>query len=494
MGIFDRFTGTSDESEKLLQEIQELSSNNEILAESYSALARATLDFDEKGWSPINQFEASGMRLEDVKVISRQARRQSASNPLLKRGSMLRSSYVFGHGYKMSSRNAPLPPRFQSVIDDPINQQVLFGENAAKKNERALFTDGNFFVRYDRRNRRFSRVPLDEIAGWATDPDDPELIRYYLREYQVRAPVTDPYNSYLAETRKVWYPLDYVDNPVSQINNISVDRNFVIIDSKANGETGSLWGLPDCLPALPWSWAYSEYLKDGSKMLKALSGIAWQVKTKSAKGGNNISSKLINNKEVAATAVTGSDIELNAMPRNNSVDLATGQPLAAMAATAMEVSVQALLSGPGAEGGGGTQVLDQSTLNAAYARQGNWEDFFMRVLRVIGVPEPSVTFNNIIVDPAYRTIQSLGQAWMTGLFSAQVMQDAMAEQLGIEAPGSVPNGVLTPNNSGSFANTGSTLGAGNPNNVATSQGNAGASVDDLSDGDNTNRDTQDNPR
>jgi hypothetical protein len=494
MGIFDRFTGASDESQKLLEEIRDLSQDNTILAESYSALARATLDFDEKGWSPINQFEASGMKLEDVKIIARHARRQSASNPILKRGAMLRSSYVFGHGFKMSSRNNPLPPRFQAIIDDPINQKVLFSETAAKKNERALFTDGNFFVRYDKRTRRFSRVPLDEIAGWATDPDDPEMIRYYLREYDRRQPVTDPYNSYTAETVKVWYPVDYVESPVSQINGIPVDRNMVIIDAKSNEETGTLWGLPDCLPALPWSWAYSEYLKDGSKMLKALSGIAWQVKTRTAKGGANISSKLINNKEVAATAVTGSDIELNAMPRNNSVDLATGRPLAAMAATAMEVSVEALLSGPGAEGGGGTQVLDQSTLNAAYARQGNWEDFFLRILRVVGVPDPSVTFNNIIVDPAYRTIQSLGQAWMTGLFDPQVMQDAMAEQLGIEAPGAVPDGVLVPNNTNGFANTGSTLGAGNPNNVATSQGNSGAGVDDLSDGDNSNRDTQDNPR
>ena len=490
MGIFDRFTGNSDESENLLREIQELSQNNEILAESYSALARATLDFDEKGWAPLNQYTDTGMDLADVKVVSRNARRQTASNPILKRGSTLRASYVFGRGFKMSQAGSPLAPRFQKIIEDPINQQVLFSEAACKKNERALFTDGNFFVRYDKRNRRFSRVPLDEIAGWATDPDDPEIIRYYLREYQVREPVTDPYNTYLAETRKVWYPLDYVANPVARINDIPVDRNFVMIDSKSNDETGSLWGLPDALPALPWSWAYSEYLKDGSKMLKALSSIAWQVKSKTAKGGANISSKLVSNKEVAATAVTGADIDISAMPRNNNIDLATGQPLAAMAATAMEVSANALL----AEGGNDSQILDQSTLNASYSRQGNWEDFFMRVLRVLGVPEPSVTFNNIIVDPAYRTTQSLGQAWMTGLFDAEIMQDAMAEQLGIEAPGSVPDGVLVPNNDSSFANTGKTVGAGNPNNIASSQGNSGAAVDDLSDGDNNLRDLQNNPR
>jgi hypothetical protein len=494
MGIFDRFTSTSDESEKLLREIEHLSQNNEILAESYSALARATLEFDEKGWAPLNQFNDEGMRLEDVKIVARNARRQAASNPILKRGAMLRASYVFGRGFKMSSRNNPLPPRFQSIVDDQVNQQVLFGEGACKKNERALFTDGNFFVRYDKRNRRFSRVPLEEIAGWATDPDDPEMIRYYLREYQRRDAVTDPYNSYIAETIKVWYPLDYVENPVARINDIPVDRNFVIIDMKTNDETGALWGIPDCLPALPWSWAYSEYLKDGSKMLKALSSIAWQVKTKSAKGGSNISSKLVSNGEVAATAVTGSDIDISAMPRNNSIDLSTGRPLAAMAATAMEVSVDALLSGPGEMGGGGAPILDQSTLNAAYARQGNWEGFFTRILRVMGVPDASVHFNNIIVDPAYRNVQSLSQAWMTGLFGADIMQAAYAEQLGIEAPGPIPGGVLVPNNSGSFPTTGTSVGSGNPSNVASSQGNSGAEVNDLSNSDNTNRDLQNNPR
>ncbi len=494
MGIFDRFNAVPNDSDRLLREIRDLTADNTILAESYSALARATLEFDEKGWAPLNQFTNDSIALADVKIISRQGRRQMASNPVLKRGAMLRASYVFGRGFKMSSSGNSLPPRFQRVIDDPVNQTVLFSESACKKNERALFTDGNFFVRYDRRNRRFSRVPLDEIAGWATDPDDPEIIRYYLREYSRQGAVDDPYNVTSGETVKVWYPVDFVERPVARINNISVDSNFAIIDSKANDQTGGLWGIPDALPALPWAWAYSEYLKDGSKMLKALSSIAWQVKTRGTKGGNNVASKLIGNGEVAATAVTGADVEMNAMPRNNSVNLETGRPLAAMAATAMEVSVDALLSGPGEMGGGGAPVLDQSTLNAAYARQGNWEDFFIRVLRVMGVPDPTVHFNNIIVDPAYRNIQSLATAWMSGLFDTDVMQSAMAEQLGIEAPGPVPDGALVPNNSGSFATTGNTIGSGNPNNVATSQGNSGPGVDDFSDGDNLNRDTANNPR
>jgi len=88
----------------------------------------------------------------------------------------------------------------------------------------------------------------------------------------------------------------------------------------------------------------------------------------------------------------------------------------------------------------------------------------------------------------------LAQAWMTGLFGADVLQAAMAEQLGIETAGPVPDGVLVPNNVGSFGTTGSTVGSGNPNNVATSQGNAGGGVDDISDGDNSGRDLLNNPR
>jgi len=77
------------------------------------------------------------------------------------------------------------------------------------------------------------------------------MIRYYLREYEKRQPVTDPYATYLSETIKIWYPLDYVETPVARINNIPVDRNFVIIDSKSNDETGSLWGIPErCQPCL----------------------------------------------------------------------------------------------------------------------------------------------------------------------------------------------------------------------------------------------------
>jgi hypothetical protein len=397
----------------------------------------------------------------------------------------------------MSDRAQELAPRFKKLVDDPINQQVLFSEDACKKNEKILFSTGNFFARWDKTKKVWGRIPFEQIVGWATDSDDPDILTYILRQYQ-RVTNIDASGAQKTETVKVWYPLDYVVNPMSTIAGTRVDRNFVVVDHRENNDTGSLWGLPDCLPALPWAWAYSEYLKDGSKMLKALSSIAWQVKTKTAKGASNSSAKLLNSRQVAATAVTGSDVELSAMPRNNAVDLDTGRPLAAMAASAMEVSVDALLSGTGTTASG-SQVLDQSTLNAAYARQGNWEAFYDRALKVMGVQEPSVKFNKIIVDPGYRNVQSLGQAWQTGLFDPAIIQAAYAEELGIEQRGMIPDGVLVPNNEHSaaaVAPTGTKPGADTTGmtDVSTGQGRSGAGVGDLSNGDNTLRDQSNIPQ
>lgn len=484
----------------LSEQVSSLMAENERLAENYSAMARATLEFDEVGWSPLNRLGDEGVKLEQVKQMAENARMQMNSNALLKRGASLRASYIFGRGFKMSAKGQELAPRFKQLIEDPINQQVLFSEDACKKNEKILFASGNFFARWDKSKKTWGRVPLDEIIGWATDADDPDILTYVLREYQ-RIVSIDQSGNQQTETIKVWYALDYVANPKASIAGVRVDRNFVVVDHRENNDTGSLWGLPDCLPALPWAWAYSEYLKDGSKMLKALSSIAWQVKSKTSKGANNASAKLLNSRQVAATAVTGSDVELSAMPRNNAVDLDTGRPLAAMAASAMEVSVDALLSGTGTTAAG-SQVLDQSTLNAAYGRQGNWEAFYIRVLKVMGVQDPSVKFNKIIVDPGYRNVQSLGQAWQTGLFDPEIIQAAYAEELGIEQRGMIPDGVLVPNNEHSVKSAAGSNGTGTTpgsdttgmTDVSTGQGRSGAGVGDLSNNDNTLRDQSNIPQ
>jgi hypothetical protein len=482
-------------STSLREELSELQGQNRQLAESYTALARATLEFEEQGWKPISQLTEDGFGLQDVKRIAKTARLQMKSNPILKRGEKLQASYTFARGFVMTTGDRELPPRYQAIVDSQLNQEVLFGEQACKRNAKTVFSDGNLFAAYIRSAQRWTVVSIDQIVGVAVDSIDPSIVNYVRRNY---TRVTGYENNGAAVTELVdeWIPMDHVNVPVRSLQGVAVNADMRLVDYRADRDNTSRWGVPGCLAALPWAWAYSEYLKDGSKLLKALSSIAWHVKSSQAAGAERAAQKMLSNRRTAATAATGSDVTLQAMPRSNAVDLETGRPLAAMAATAMEVSVEALLSDGGATGDK-SAMFDQPTLNAAYERQGNWERFFERCLAVMGVRNPKVKFNPIVVDPAYREVQSISQAWMTGLFSPEVVQSAYARTLGIEAPGEVPSGVMVPNNVNSLSNSGATLGSGRApgqTNVATAQGNSGAGVDDLSNSDNSNRDTADNAR
>jgi len=461
----------------------------ERLSEGYSAMTRAILDFDNVGWKVVSNITGSGVTLEEVKEVASEARKTTTTSPMLKRGASLRGAYVFGRGFSLGDLKGPQ----QKIVDDPVNQAVLFGPGATKKNERTLFTDGNFFTLFNRKTKRFSRVPLGQITGVVTDIDDNETIHYYQRTYKSTNNIKGENNP---DVIVVWIPVDTFDGRLAtRIQDKPVDPNLVIVDIKVNNDSGDLWGIPDCLPAIPWVWAYSEYMKDGSKLLKALSSIAWQVKQKTSKGVQQGVAKIAGNRTAGSTAVTG-DVEINSLPRSNSVDLGTGRPLASMAATAMEVSVIALLSDPGAAQGSNAAAttLDQPTINSALARQQDWKAFYDRCLKLIGVTKPNVKFKQIIVDPGYRSVQSLSQLWSTGLADPKVILNEYAELLDIEQlmGGTPVDGVMIPNNE-KFVNTLSNDGLpedknGKTSTPATGQGKSGAGVGKIADGDNSARD------
>ncbi|NBR26594.1 MAG: hypothetical protein EBU08_23020 [Micrococcales bacterium] len=59
-GYIPKNLRSSNRDSQLLEEISSLMKENEILAESYSAMARATIEFDDVGWSPVNQLNEQG--------------------------------------------------------------------------------------------------------------------------------------------------------------------------------------------------------------------------------------------------------------------------------------------------------------------------------------------------------------------------------------------------------------------------------------------------
>lgn len=427
--------------EKLSEQFSAISSENELLRESYASMAQAVLAFDDNGWNDISAATADdGFALGDLKDAAARIRELSEGNPLLKRGSALRTSYVFGKGVSFGI----LPTRFQKYIDDQKNQDVLFSSEAQTINERSHFTDGQFFVLGDITTKTFQRIPFTEITGAVTNPDNPEEIWYYKRTWTRKAQDLGGTNS-RDEEKNIWYPSDtYLPlngRYVARIGDDAVDAKFRMFASRVNRRAGRIWGVPDAMPAVPWAHAYNEFLKDGSRMLKALSMFAWQLKSKTKTGVQNAAAAIATPGAAGSTAVLGADMELSSMPRAGSVDLTDGRPLGSMVASALEVSVVALLSDPGTSGAYGTaQTLDVPTLKAMEARQAIWTNFYKRVLVFMGIKDPQVNWAKIESEPSQRLMQALALARETGAIWEDEYREAVIETLDIpkmreETPG-----------------------------------------------------------
>lgn len=460
------------------EELQAQIAENEFLRESYSSMAQAILAFDDSGWNTANASgSGDGFALQELQDAAKRIREQTEGNPLLKRGCGLRTSYIFGRGVSFADQ----PPRIQKYIQDPRNQEVLFSPEAQTVNERANFTDGQFFLLANVATKQFQRIPFAEITAVVTDPDDAERVRYLRRTWTNK--VQELSSGAAKETiKQVWYPVDtYVpDNGrfVASIQGNPVDVGFRMFNFHVNRRSGQVWGVPDAFPALPWAHAYNEYLKDGSRMLKALSMFAWQLKSKTKGGVTNAAAAIATPKTAGSVAVTGSDMELSSMPRGNSINLTDGRPLGSMVASALEVSVVALLSDPGTSGAYGTaQTLDVPTVKAMESRQQSWVLFYKRVMLFFGAKTDAleVNFPKIEVEPSQRLTQALalayeGKAIWQDEYRAAIIETLDVPRLHLEPP--PLDGSNTP-----AANSGSNVPSqGNSGAVGSMQNNTNATA------------------
>lgn len=445
----------------------------QLLQESYANMAQALLSIEDEGWATIGLQSPIGdsFTLHQLHDLSEKLTEKTDGNPLLKRGFGLRTSYIFGRGVEINGFSSR---RIESLVMDQKNQDALFSAEAMIINERSNFTSGQFFILGDNATRKLQRIPFTEITGWVTDPDDIETLRFLRRSWsRVQLDGT-------SKTIHEWYPVDtYVPTSrVAQIQNQPVNYSKTIFPFMVNKRAGNVWGVPDCFAAYPWAYAYNEYLKDGSRILKSLSMFAWQLKSKTKTGATTAAATIATTKQAGSTAVLGADMELSALPRtSNSVDLGNGKPLAAMVAAALEVSVVALMSDPGTSGAYGVaQTLDVPTTKAMQARQRLWELYLERVMRYFGQKETEVKWPKMETESSYRMVQSLALAYESGAIWQDEFRGAVMDELDVNSMHQVPPGDMSADNAGS--------------NVP-SQGNSG-SVGSMQDNSNDLRDIDNN--
>jgi hypothetical protein len=145
-----------------------------------------------------------------------------------------------------------------------------------------------------------------------------------------------------------------------------------------------VFGVPDAYAAVDWARAYSDFLTDWAKLMRALARFAWKAKT----SGRNAATLRAALNRGGTDPVTGNPIsqagqaavmdpatELEAVNKTGATfDADSGKPLASMVSAALDVPVTMLLGDPGVTGAQAVAVtLDRPFQLAMRGRQELWK-------------------------------------------------------------------------------------------------------------------------
>ena len=394
------------------------------------ALVDRLLKLEDLGWTKLNQWtdgaETGGLPLKDLQELSQQLREITASHPLFKRGVQLRNAYIFGRGMNYVGVDAP---RHKRIIDNIHNESMMFSVEAYEVMNAALFNDGVFSVMRNRETNKFTVLPLAQITGLITNPDDNMDIWYIQRSWSANG-----------KERVVWYPTarrrnEKIEKRVSVGLNeyVTIDHTNVVYMKHANRQAGWTLGVPDSFPALLWALAYSGYLADSAKLVTALSKFAWNLTAPNKNAAEKARTRVVNAKDgIGGVAIGSGDVSSVGVP-SAQVNFNNGQPLAAMVAASFGVPVIALLSSPGATGGsyGAAQTLDAPTLKGFEVLQNSWGTFFREIFLDIGAKEGRVEFPAMDVDAPHRQVTSIAQAVELGILHKDEARDMIIDILDV---------------------------------------------------------------
>lgn len=409
----------------LLQELDGLRANQEILEESINDMATR---YQDLSWDLLDSYDdGAGISLDKLKELSRTLSDMAATNPLMKRAAQLRHGYVFGKG--MIVRNAD-QPRVRNVVEDPWNERLMFSMQGQAELALAKFTDGNLFVIYDKTKKVFTRVPLEEIDAVSTDPDSAERIWFFKRRW-----------SHKGKYKTEWIPASTFRGAIprridedTSTDPAPVSKTKIMFHETGEGkQVGWTFGVPESLAAMSWAIAYSHYLNNNAQLVKAYAKFAYKVTQNTRRGGEQAAVKIAT-PGIGGTAIQPNGMELTPVNAAGSqVNFNNGQPLAAMVATSLGVSVISLLSSPGAAGGsyGAAATLDQPTIVGMTALQNTWGTFYRNVYRILGARDVEIDFPSIESDPAYRTVASLVNAYVSGAIHQREFRAAVLDVLNL---------------------------------------------------------------
>ena len=409
---------------------------------------------EDKGWSLIKGGginQRSGPELGDIKELAETIREYRVGAPLIKRAIALRTTYVFskgmtipGYSTEVGVRKSPgRAGRKERFFSSEVNRQTLFVAESKERLESSAATEGNVILIGDESSLEVRQIPLDEIASVMTNPDYRDEIWAVMREWSSMD------STGKAVTKKRWvYTDEFPGTRQKTINKVPVDTVKTVFIQRFNPQAGCVWGIPDAVAAVRWARIYTDLVMSGKAMTESLAKFALKATGFRGRKVPDLGAQMGNGSGKGIALGEGQDlVPLSSAGR--AYDFDGVRPIAALVATAMEVSIVHLLSDPGAAGSsyGSASNLDLPTKRAMVFRQTQWADFYGRILKW-GTKEDIVVSFPALEDPdLYREMQTATLAWNSGTVHVDEMRPKALEIAGIAAkhPAS-PEGVKSPNN------------------------------------------------
>lgn len=368
------------------------------------SVADLELAMEDSGWDRVLMRADQEFSRAGLDRAAKVARVMAVKHPLIKRGLGVRQAYVWGQGVQVQARatgnggdgEQDVNAVVQAFLDDEGNRAAFAGDQAQEENERALGTDGNFFLAcFTSPMTGFVQVrsiPFDEIQDIICNPDDRDDPWFYERQW-TETVVDIATATTRTQMRTAYYPaLTYRPRvKVKTINGYEVHWDSPVKHVSVNRLDGWKFGIGDAYAAIDDARLYRDFLTDWAVLVKALSQFAWRA---SAKGSRAQRLRQALTRRPAGTAPEGNpnnvgstftapdDVTLEAIPKSGAtIDSESGRPLAAMIAAALDVPVTTLLADPGATGARAVaETLEFPTRLAMQQRQSLWAEVYRSVL------------------------------------------------------------------------------------------------------------------
>lgn len=395
--------------------IPALEAENDQLKESIAEV-RAMMNYEDIGWQLIagvaSGDRVEGLEIDEIQAIAEKIEPRVAAGSLPKRAVDLHSGWVWGRGCYIEGTEKPsgrgTPKAVRRFFIDRNNQETVFSDTAREELQKARFITGNVLAVCNTRTKQVDRIPFNQIIGVKVDKEFPEKVIAYQRKWDSQDGTANSvktfwyYTARFTGKRQKSFSKGGVTVPVAQ--------DQTIVDLRANRQPGHVLGIPDGLAGLGWSEAYGQIMQYGQVVNESLAKILFKVTNSTKQGAQSTGVKISNFGDHGGTASMVQGQDLTAVSTaGRGYDFSQARPVAAMAASAWNVSNMDLLNDSSAAGSsyGSAQALVGGNRNAMLLMQKQWADFYKDIFETMGFDRPSIMFEPFEAPDKYREMQAL---------------------------------------------------------------------------------------